>query len=113
MKQSKLISSSAPNYRLIYIDVMSVEYPEKMEVCKPYLIKEQLSELDIIKLNELIVCKQENNSKSENQKFRSYSRQTIINILDFQKKNRLNNSQLARHFKLSRNTVAKWKKMFF
>ncbi len=113
MKQSKLISSSVPNYRLIYIDMINMKYPEKMEVCKPYLIKEQLSVLDIIKLNELIICKQGNNSKSENQKFRSYNTETIINILDFQKKNRLNNSELARYFKLSRNTVAKWKKIFF
>lgn len=113
MKQSKLISSSVPNYKLIYTDMINMKYPEKIEVCKPYLIKEKLSELDIIKLNELIICKQENNSKSENQKFRSYNVDTIINILDFQKKNRLNNSELAKHFKLSRNTVAKWKKMFF
>jgi hypothetical protein len=33
-------------------------------------------------------------------------------MLDYQKKNKLTNSQLAKHFKLSRNTVTKWKRLF-
>lgn len=37
--------------------------------------------------------------------------QTILEK-DYQKNNNLNSSQLANHFKLSRNTMAKWKKMF-
>ena len=51
-------------------------------------------------------------TQAENQKHRSYSKSDILKILDYQKKNNLNNSQLANHFSLSRNTVAKWKRMF-
>ncbi|HUH25918.1 MAG TPA: helix-turn-helix domain-containing protein [Flavobacterium sp.] len=47
-----------------------------------------------------------------NQKYRSYDKATIIEILNYQKKNGLNNTQLANHFKLSRNTVAKWERLF-
>ena len=59
------------------------------------------------KLNEIIFGK-----KTENQKFKSYKRSDILKILDYQKKYKLNNSQLANHFNISRNTVTKWKKMF-
>jgi DNA-binding transcriptional regulator YiaG len=48
-----------------------------------------------------------------NQKFRSYKIPDIQKILDYQNKYQLNNSQFANHFQLSRNTVAKWKKMEF
>lgn len=47
-----------------------------------------------------------------NQKYRSYDKATIIEILNYQKKNSLNNTQLSNHFKLSRNTVTKWKTLF-
>lgn len=33
-------------------------------------------------------------------------------MLDYQKGNGLNNTGLAKHFSLSRNSVAKWKKYF-
>ena len=49
---------------------------------------------------------------NNSQKFRSYKKSDILNILDYQKENGLNNSQLANHFRLSRNTVSKWKKLF-
>jgi len=48
----------------------------------------------------------------DNQKLKSYDKNTILQILDYQKKHHLNNTELALHFKLSRNTVAKWKKIF-
>lgn len=51
-------------------------------------------------------------TKNINKKHRSYSKSDIIKILNHQKKNQLNNSQLARHFGLSRNTVTKWKRLF-
>ena len=37
---------------------------------------------------------------------------TILEILQYQKNNNLNNNQLADHFKLSRNTITKWKKIY-
>ena len=45
-------------------------------------------------------------------KFRAYNKLTIMEILEYQKKNNINNTELSRYFKLSRNTIAKWKKCF-
>lgn len=86
--------------------------PPKRENLSINLRKKELLVLDIIKLNQLIF--ENNNKETEvfNQRHRSYSRSDIFQILDYQKKYKYNNTQLANHFKLSRNTVAKWKKMF-
>lgn len=51
-------------------------------------------------------------SPQNSRRHHSYDLASIIDILEYQKKNQLNNIQLANHFKLSRNTVAKWKKSF-
>ncbi|WP_317048662.1 hypothetical protein [Chryseobacterium sp. KLBC 52] len=70
--------------------------------------KESMSLSDVLKINNIIFF----DGVSENQKFKSYDKQTIFEILEYQKKYKLNNSQLAKHFKLSRNTVTKWKRIF-
>ncbi|MDH0658616.1 helix-turn-helix domain-containing protein [Empedobacter sp. GD03865] len=102
------IHITIPNYKRIYSDILTKKYPEKKEVCSQINKKENLSVLDIISLNEKIF----GTNPSHNQKLRSYFKSDIIKILDYQKKHNLNNSQLASHFNLSRNTVAKWKKKF-
>ncbi|WP_419867928.1 helix-turn-helix domain-containing protein [Chryseobacterium sp. CT-SW4] len=99
-----------PNYKKIYTDIINKKYPEKLTTCKTLLLKNKLSFLDVIKLNQKIFGN--NETLSGNQRHRSYDVKTIFEILDYQKKHNLNNSQLAIHFKLSRNTVAKWKKNF-
>lgn len=96
------------NYKTLYTDIINDLYPDKLIQCQEILNKKALNILDILELNKLIFEEEDKN----NQKFRSYSKQDILLILDYQKKHRLNNSQLANHFKLSRNTVAKWKKIF-
>lgn len=100
-----------PNYRRIYTDMLLMKYQDKIEQCSSILKKENLSLLDIITLNNMLSNGSANNS-IVNQKLRSYDRSAIFKILEYQKKNQLNNSQLAKHFRLSRNTVAKWKKIF-
>lgn len=101
-----------PDYKKIYKDMISRKYPDKISICSPILEKKNLSLMDILKMNAII----SNNSKAEtvifNQRLRSYDKKTIFEILDYQKKNNLNNSQLALHFKMSRNTIAKWRKLF-
>ena len=100
------------NYKTLYTDIINDLYPSKKSICQEILNKNTLSILDILELNELIFEDEHKKNIEVNQKFRSYSRRDILLILDYQKKNNLNNSQLANHFKLSRNTVAKWKKIF-
>ncbi|MBB6371845.1 helix-turn-helix domain-containing protein [Chryseobacterium shigense] len=96
-----------PDYKKIYIDILKKKYPEKAERCTVILQKEQLTSLDVVHLNEIIFGKE---SAVKNQAHKSYDTEAIHEILNYQSKNSLSNSQLARHFRISRNTVAKWKK---
>lgn len=100
-----------PNYRKIFEDILALKFPNKKRACREILKKKELSHLDIIKLNSLIF-EHEHNSFSINQQYRAYNYETILEILEYQTKNRLNNSQLAVHFSLSRNTITRWKKCF-
>ncbi len=106
------MEKSRPNYNRIYSDILKMKYPHKWEDCKTLLGKKELSVLDVIELNRKIFGSGSKYDEEINQKHRSYNKSTIFAILDYQRINKLNNSQLARHFKLSRNTVTKWKKFF-
>ncbi|MGU9940420.1 helix-turn-helix domain-containing protein, partial [Empedobacter brevis] len=103
---------NTPDYKKIYEDILNIKYPEKKEICQGILNKTTLSTFDVIALNRKIFGEKNLNIKSLNQKYRSYSILDRKEILDYQKKHNLNNNELANHFKLSRNTIAKWKKMF-
>ena len=97
-----------PDFHLIYSDIITKKYPHKSEICEYLLKKKELLALDILKLNTLIFENSEKNSKQ----YRSYRKKDILKMLDYQKKYNLSNTQLALHFKLSRNTVGKWRKIF-
>ncbi|KAA5535788.1 helix-turn-helix domain-containing protein [Paenimyroides baculatum] len=99
-----------PNYKKIYTDLLDKKYPEKKQLCESILNKPIIESLDVIRLNELIFNKKSKDLLKKNQSFKAYDKDTVINILKYQKEHGLNNIQLASHFKLSRNTVAKWKK---
>lgn len=100
-----------PNYKQIFSDIILHKFPDKMEKCKSYLTKKNLTELDILTLNDYLFPK--TNAKiSLNQKHKSYHISTILEILEFQRLNGLNNIRLAQHYNLSRNTVTRWKKLF-
>lgn len=100
-----------PNYKKIYEDLINSQFPYKMSEFKDLFKKEQFSVLDVIELDKKLLGNE--GLKDEiNQKLRAYDRFAILKILDYQKRNKLNNSQLANHFKLSRNTVTAWKKIF-
>lgn len=103
------MEKSSPNYKQIFKDILDRKYPEKRNACENILNKTTLSIVDVIEINTKIFGKGIINNS---QKFRSYKKSDILNILDYQKENGLNNSQLANHFRLSRNTVSKWKKLF-
>lgn len=102
------MKNSQPDYRIIYTDILAKHYPKKISECERLLAKSKLSVMDIVELNKRIFGA----SYKTNQKYRSYRKSDILKILNYQKKHKLNNSQLANHFKLSRNTVAKWRKLF-
>lgn len=98
-----------PDYKSIYADIINKKYPEKVNDCNYLLLKANLSAIDIVDLNDKIFGTNKETSIL-NQKLRSYSPSDIFEILHYQKINNLNNLQLANHFKISRNTIAKWKK---
>ncbi|WP_300685412.1 helix-turn-helix domain-containing protein [Chryseobacterium sp.] len=116
MKRSRLTKKQhfiVPDYKRIFKDIILFNYPEKEEECKNMLNKEELSTLDIIYLNQKIFGNENKNTQKLNQSLRSYNKKDIIEILEYQKKNKLNNSELASHFKMSRNTISKWKTLHF
>jgi DNA-binding transcriptional regulator YiaG len=89
-----------------------MKFPEKEKDCQPFLQKENFSQLDVINLEIILFGKKQSEEFLNDGRHRSYDKPTIFKILDYQKKHNLNNSELAKHYGLSRNTVAKWKKHF-
>ncbi|AZB29635.1 MULTISPECIES: transposase [Chryseobacterium] len=101
-----------PDYKRIYRDLLKMKFPEKEKDCQPILQKENFSQLDVINLEIILFGKKQSEEFLNDGRHRSYDKSTIFKILDYQKKNNLNNSELAKYYGLSRNTVAKWKKHF-
>lgn len=105
-------NSTSPDYKKIFKDMIKMKYPHKEQECKNLLNKKELSSLDILSLNEKIFGTEDKETQIFNQSHRSYNKGAVIEILQFQKKNKMNNSELARDLKMSRNTITKWKKIF-
>ena len=99
-----------PNYKNIYLDIISKKFPSKTDTYEKILSKKILSNYDVIVLNKELFPNAKN--QTENQKLKSYTKETILKILDYQKDKKLNVTELARHFSISRNTIAKWRKIY-
>jgi len=117
IKHRKIISLSKTTYRYrliikkIYTDIIEKKFPNNKEEYLPLLEKNKFSAIEIIELNKKIFGKNSENREFD-QNHRSYSKSDILQMLDFQKKHNLSNSELAKHFGISRNSVTKWKKIF-
>jgi len=107
----KIQKIERPDYKRIYADIIKKIYPEKEEKFIGILKKRDLTTLDIIRLNSLIFGTKNTDNNTFNQSHKSYDISTIREILKYQIHNNLNNTHLASHFKLSRNTITKWKKI--
>lgn len=101
-----------PNYKRIYTDMITIKYPDKLKDCSNILNKKKLNTFDVISLQKILFGSENVSAGHSNQLLKSYDETTILKILTYQKKHGMNNVELSRHFKLSRNTVAKWKKIF-
>jgi len=106
------IQKIEPDYIKIYSDILHKKFPEKIDLCKALLQRENLSVLDILELNQRLFGNPKLETQKFNQRHRAYNEVAIKHILNYQSKNNCNNTELAKHFKLSRNTIAKWKKLF-
>lgn len=102
---------SLPDYKKIYEDIIRKKCPEKYNQCAPLLNKNEISAMDVLSLNEMVFGKTDE-SQIINRKHKSYDYESIIKILDYQKKNELTNIEISRQFDLSRNTISKWKREF-
>ena len=98
---------NTPDYKRIYNDIIDEKFPHLREQCNAMLAKNEFSVLDVIEINQTLF-----GTSEISHKYISYQRSDIMEILSFQKKNKLNNVQTALYFKLSRNTIAKWKKIY-
>lgn len=106
------MENNRPNYIKIFEDIIANKCPERRAEFSLYLNKETLSIIDVIKLNNKIFGISDKETSDFNQKHRSYDTQAILEMLNYQKQQNLNNVQLANHFKLSRNTVSKWRRLY-
>ncbi|SIP92714.1 hypothetical protein [Chryseobacterium sp. RU33C] len=103
---------TSPNYKKIYKDIIEQKFPHKFEECRSLLDKKPLYAIDIIHLNKIIFGNKDKAGEMFDQMCRSYDKESIIKILKFQNDNKLNNTQIANKYRLSRNTVSKWKKLY-
>lgn len=101
-----------PDYRMIYKDIIQVKFPELLPEYEGLLQKEYLNFFEIKALNERLFGVKNKEQQLLEHRYRSYDKQTILRMLRYQKEHKLNNSQLVNHFKLSRNTVTHWIKVF-
>lgn len=102
---------SQPDYKRIYTDIVEKKFPDKISKILP-LLKDNLTVLEIIKINAIIFGKGDNDTKKQNQMHKSYDEKTILHILKFQKDNKCGNTEIAKKFDLSRNTITKWKRIY-
>ncbi|PQA94426.1 transposase [Chryseobacterium shigense] len=102
-----------PDFKLIYTDIINEKFPDKIN--NP-VIRSKLNTLhtavDVLKFNILVFGQPENTVLSKSQRLRSYDERSIRDILEYQRKNRLTNTETGSHFKISRNTIARWKCFF-
>ncbi|MGI9581668.1 helix-turn-helix domain-containing protein [Chryseobacterium sp. RRHN12] len=102
-----------PDYKQIYSDILEEKFPGKLSDPTIRLKLETLhSAFDILKFNQLIFGETGYTVERKNQRLRSYDKESILKILSYQKRNELTNLQVSGHFKISRNTIAKWKSIF-
>ena len=104
--------NNKPNYKKIFEDIILEMCPERKSEFTYYLNNDNFSIMEVIDLNQKIFGSEDKETSFFNQRHRSYDSETILHILAYQENQKLSNVQLANHFKLSRNTVSKWRKSY-
>ena len=97
------------NYNKLYDHLLTSNYPNITCQEIQQLTTKLNNSLEVIKLNEKL-HKEEINK--ENQRLKSYDLESIQQILKYQKENDLNNTEVAKKFRISKNTITKWKKLY-
>ena len=102
-----------PYYHKIYADMIASKYPDKIKLCEHYLKKEDWTALDVITVNDILFGSSKKKADvAIDQKHRAYDEESIKEILKHQRDYKLNNIQVANLYKVSRNSITKWKLLF-
>ncbi len=101
-----------PNYKKIYQDMLKEKNPEKLKDPKTLRLLNNLkTSEDILRLNDLIF-KSTKESLKNNQQLKTYDKKTMLKLLQYQQKHNLSTSFMSKKYRISRTTIAKWKKTF-
>ncbi|WP_156424176.1 hypothetical protein [Myroides odoratus] len=101
---------NGPNYNNIYRDLIEKQFPERVEEFSSLLSVDITNSIQVIELNNLLFYQFDNIKEWNNQKFKSYDLISVMKILKFQEENSLSNVDVSNFFRISRNTLASWKK---
>lgn len=102
-----------PFYHKLYADMIRDKYPHKESLCSHFLQKEHWTALDVIQVNELLFGVEKKQADvRKDMMHRAYDVASIKQILHYQQKNQLTNNDIAAKFGLSRNTLARWRRLF-
>lgn len=99
------MENKEPDYVKIFSDIIKKKFPEKLSNCQYLLEKEKLSSLDVIILTRILFY-----DSGVNNRHKSYDNESVAQILEYQRRTNMTNIETASIFKLSRNTLASWKK---
>lgn len=112
-KEIQLITKrTSPDYKRIYHEIIEKDCPEKNKDINAIFDKKIIKSYDIIELDMLINGTGSKKEQTFNQQHRAYDEDTIKYILDYQSKYALTNIKTSEIFRVSRNTISKWKKLF-
>ncbi len=103
---------TVPDYEKIYREIIEKKGPLKTKELDALFAQKKIKAYDVIELDILINEQTSKDEQAFNQKHRAYDEETIRYILEYQSKYALSNIKTSEIFKVSRNTISKWKKIF-
>jgi|SRR5690606_9923997 len=110
-KIQKRIIVNKPDFGRIFCEIAQKNNFSESKI-NEMSAQKKWNSLDVIKMNEKLFGNTAINNLNFNQNHRAYDEESIKEILNYQKKYDLNNSEMMRMFRISRNTIVKWQKLF-
>lgn len=104
------------NYKTLYLDL--VEESDYIPMDYKTILREKIEHFDFITfrdvgtLNTLIRSYSKMEDWLDDQQLKAYDLDQILSVLKEQKIYNLTNSEISRKYKMSRNTIARWKVLF-
>lgn len=96
-----------PNYAKLYLD-MAAYYNIALSTDLQLAISKMVNTVDVLRVNKTIF----QSSAYSLQQGNAYQEADVLQILKFKREYKLSNSATALHFKMSRNTISRWEKLY-